>query len=84
MYIVGVNENEVDKIKIENLEFFKDVHYHLQGVITMAHTFVSTEQIKHIKDVKDTFPAAAHITKVCGGWLIFDTHSDYDTWRKQK
>ena len=22
MYIVGVNKNEVDKIKIENLEFF--------------------------------------------------------------
>ena len=50
----------------------------------MAHTFVSTEQYKNIKDVKDTFPAAAHITKVCGGWLIFDTHSDYDTWRNQK
>ena len=50
----------------------------------MAHTFVSTEQCKNIKDVKDTFPAAAHITKVCGGWLIFDTHSDYDTWRNQK
>ena len=50
----------------------------------MAHTFVSTEQIRKIKDVKDTFPAAAHITKVCGGWLIFDTHSDYDTWLNQK
>ena len=30
----------------------------------MAHTFVSTEQFKGIKDVKVTFPAAAHITKV--------------------
>ena len=59
-------------------------NFNSQGEITMAHTFASTEQYKNIKDVKDTFPAAAHITKVCGGWLIFDTHSDYDTWRKQK
>ncbi len=50
----------------------------------MAHTFVTTEQFKNLKAVKDTFPAASHITKVYGGWLIFDTHSDYATWRNQK
>lgn len=50
----------------------------------MAHKFVSTEQFKKIKEVKDAFPAAAHITKVFGGWLIFDTHSYYDTWKNQK
>ena len=35
-------------------------------------------------EVEKAAPGAAVIVKVEGGWLAFDTVTDYDTWRKQK
>lgn len=35
-------------------------------------------------EVEDAHPAAAVIKAVCGGWAVFETYEDYETWRRQK
>jgi hypothetical protein len=35
-------------------------------------------------EVKKAAGSYAKIVRVDGGWLVFDTMTDYDTWRKQK
>jgi len=37
-----------------------------------------------LAEVKAAEPNAAKIVKVEGGWLVFDSQTDYETWRKQK
>ncbi len=34
--------------------------------------------------VVKAYPGAAKIVKVCGGWAVFETVADYETWRNQK
>lgn len=41
-------------------------------------------QAKSMKEAKENNPGAAKIVKVDGGYMIFATIADYDTWRKQK
>lgn len=36
------------------------------------------------REAKKECPWAAHICKVCGGYICFESHNDYNTWRKQK
>lgn len=47
-------------------------------------TFVNKDQFEKIEDVKDAFPSAAKIVEVCGGWICFETLTDFETWRNQK
>lgn len=35
-------------------------------------------------EVEEAHPAAAVIKTVCGGWAVFETYEDYETWRRQK
>ena len=46
--------------------------------------FVSQHDYKTRKSVIQSYPMAAVIKKVCGGWAVFDTGSDYAMWRRQK
>jgi hypothetical protein len=38
---------------------------------------------KNRKDVSATYPAAAKIVKVSGGWAVFEFLSDYEMWKAQ-
>ena len=49
----------------------------------MAHIFVSKEKLKTEEEVREIYPSATEIEKVCGGWCVFHTHHDYETWRNQ-
>lgn len=34
--------------------------------------------------VEAAYPEAARIVSVCGGWAVFETLADYETWRRQR
>lgn len=36
------------------------------------------------KQARKQYPSAAVIVKVDGGYMAFDTATDYETWKKQK
>lgn len=36
------------------------------------------------KEVVAANPGAAKIIKVCGGYMVFDTIADYETWKDQR
>ena len=46
--------------------------------------FCSEESYKNRKAVAKAYPFAAKIVKVCLGWLVFATLSDYEVWKNQK
>jgi hypothetical protein len=46
--------------------------------------FCREEEYENRKAVSVAYPAAAKIRKVAGGWMVFETIADYETWRKQK
>jgi len=46
--------------------------------------FVSAENYESIHAVEAAYPGATHIEPVEGGWMVFETESDYETWAKQK
>jgi hypothetical protein len=50
----------------------------------MAKTMCSEQDYKTRKDVAKSYPDAAKIVKVCGGWMVFEYITDYEVWRKQK
>lgn len=39
---------------------------------------------KSRREVEDAHPEAAVIKAVCGGWAVFSTYENYETWRGQK
>lgn len=41
-------------------------------------------QYRNKREVVDKFPEAEKIIAVVGGYAVFETLADYDTWRKQK
>ena len=45
--------------------------------------FVSHEQYENIEQVQEQYPGAAHIEPVDGGWMVFNTATDYDIWAGQ-
>lgn len=45
--------------------------------------FASTENYENIEAVENEYPAATHIEPVEGGWMVFDTATDFDTWASQ-
>lgn len=46
--------------------------------------FVSQQDYANIDAVRDACPGAAEIVEVEGGWMVFDTVTDAETWRNQK
>ena len=42
------------------------------------------EDYKNRKAVAFEYPSATKIVKVCGGWAVFDSITDYEIWRNQK
>lgn len=46
--------------------------------------FVSQQDYADIEAVQDAYPGAAEIIEVEGGWMVFDTVTDAETWRNQK
>lgn len=36
------------------------------------------------QEVMDKYPSAAVVIEVEGGWMVFDTVDEYETWENQK
>ncbi len=51
---------------------------------TIDRSDSSNAQYKNRKDVEAAYPAAEKIVAVVGGYAVFDTHQDYETWRNQR
>jgi len=46
--------------------------------------FCSEEDYKTRKAVIEANPGAVKVIKVCGGWMVFATWPEYETWKNQK
>lgn len=46
--------------------------------------FASQQDYENIEAVRNEYPGAAEIVEVDGGWLVFDTTTDAETWRNQQ
>ncbi len=46
--------------------------------------FASQQDYANIEAVRAEYPGAAEIVEVDGGWMVFDTVTDADTWRNQQ
>jgi hypothetical protein len=46
--------------------------------------FASEENYDSMEVVEQAYPAATEIIKVEGGWMVFDTATDAETWRNQQ
>ena len=40
--------------------------------------------VKSNKEAKREYPGAAKIVKVTGGYAVFDTITDWETWKNQR
>ena len=47
-------------------------------------TFASNQDYKNAAAVKSAYPQAEKVVKVEGGWMVFETITDYQTWKNQK
>ncbi|HEY9746560.1 MAG TPA: hypothetical protein V6C99_10125 [Oculatellaceae cyanobacterium] len=45
--------------------------------------FCSQQDYEDIEAVRNEYPGAAEIIEVEGGWMVFDTITEAETWRKQ-
>jgi hypothetical protein len=50
----------------------------------MANIFCSTDDYESREHVEATHTYAPLIVEVEGGWLVFDTLADYETWGAQQ
>lgn len=46
--------------------------------------FVSEDDYTTLEEVEAAYPSAAEIVEVDGGWMVFATMTDADTWRTQQ
>ena len=46
--------------------------------------FLSEQDYASIEEVQDAYPGAAEVVEVDGGWAVFDTVQDAETWRNQQ
>jgi len=46
--------------------------------------FVPSKDYENIGAVEDQYPGATVIVEVDGGWMIFGTATDYETWQGQE
>lgn len=53
------------------------------GVKIMSK-FASQQDYENIDAVRNEYPGAAEIVEVDGGWRVFDTVTDAETWKTQK
>ncbi len=51
---------------------------------TTMKLFCSEEHYKSRAAVAAEYPAAAKIAKASGGWMVFESYTDYLVWKKQK
>jgi hypothetical protein len=49
----------------------------------MSTRFASAEQYGSIEDVRDAYPGAVEILEVEGGWIVFVTEAQFESWRRQ-
>lgn len=45
--------------------------------------FCPEDHYKSRAAVAARYPAAAKIAKACGGWMVFESYTDYLTWKNQ-
>lgn len=45
--------------------------------------FVSQQDHTNTEAVRDEYPSAAEIIEVDGGWMVFETVTEADTWSNQ-
>lgn len=45
--------------------------------------FLSVSDYASIDDVRGAYPSAADIVEVDGGFMVFDTHDDFEIWKSQ-
>ena len=48
------------------------------------YKFASQQDYANLEAVQAAYPAAAKIIEVDGGWMVFDTVTDAETWRNQQ
>lgn len=46
--------------------------------------FASQQDYENIEAVRAEYTGAAYIVEVDGGWMVFDTVTDAETWRNQE
>lgn len=46
--------------------------------------FVSNQDYKSIRAVRNAYVCAFKILAVEGGWMVFDSMNDFQTWRNQR
>ncbi len=46
--------------------------------------FARSTDYKSAAFVKQAYPSAYKIEKVDGGWMVFETINEYNTWKRQK
>ena len=49
----------------------------------MGNKFCSDLEYADLDAVQAEYPSADEIIEVDGGWMVFDTTTDADTWRRQ-
>jgi len=50
----------------------------------MSKFFASKEDYANIDAVWDEYPGAAEIVEAEGGWMVFETMTDAETWNNQQ
>lgn len=45
--------------------------------------FCSEVEYDGVDAVRAEYPAAADVVEVDGGWMVFETHDEFDTWSRQ-
>ena len=54
------------------------------GNIKSKTIFCDEREYGSKANVQKEYPSATKIVKVTGGWAVFETWTDYETWKKQK
>lgn len=45
--------------------------------------FCSETEYDCIEAVESEYPSASDVVEVDGGWMVFETHDDFETWSRQ-
>lgn len=52
--------------------------------LVASHVFCDEREYRSVREVREQYPSADKIVRVSGGWEVFGTASDYETWKSQK
>ena len=50
----------------------------------MRQAFASSDDYKDSDEVVEAYPWAAEVVEVEGGWQVFESVYDFETWNNQK